>query len=324
VEILVLHPGGLGDTILSLPAIDLLRKRFPNARLTIAGNVDHLAAVGVGYAERTVSLSTLPLHSLYAPGKVPEAEARFWKSFDRIVSWTGAADPEFARKLNQLNPGALVASWRPGPQEPRHVAQLFVDSLGPEIHSGAGVEPADIVLDPGVTRQGVEWLAGRGWNGQGHLAALHPGAGSRLKRWPLPRFVELARRLALQENARLLIVEGPADSGLATQMEDALPGIQPISARSLPLSLLAGLIAKCRVFAGNDSGIAHLAAGLGVRTVVLFGPTLPQHWAPLGRHVTALRDARGCEACASTQGEHTCLSRISVEEVLTNMASAGS
>jgi ADP-heptose:LPS heptosyltransferase len=319
VEILVLHPGGLGDIILSLPAIALLRRRFPSAKLTIAGNLDHLAAVGAGHAERMVSLSTLPLHYLHAPGEVPEAEVRFWKSFDRIISWTGSGDPEFVRKLKQIQPAACIVSWRPGPQEQRHVSQLFVDSLGYEIHLGAGATPADILLDPNTRNEGAQWLAGQGWNGRDRLVALHPGAGSRLKRWPLSRFIELARRLALQENTRLMIIEGPADSGLAEQMAAALPGTQAISLQSVPLNLLAALIGRCKVFVGNDSGIAHLAAGLGVPTVVLFGPTLPQHWAPLGKHVVALRDPRGCEACATTQGEHTCLDNISVEDVLRNL-----
>jgi heptosyltransferase-2 len=323
VEILILHPGGLGDIILSLPAIGLLRKRFPSARLAIAGNLDHLAAVGAGYAERTLSLSTLPLHHLHASGEVPEAEALFWKSFDLIISWTGAGDPEFTRKLRQLNSGARIVSWRPEPRDPRHVSQLFVDSLGHELHMGANAAPASILVDPDARIRAAEWLAGRGWNVRDRLIALHPGAGSRMKRWPLSRFIELARRLALHEGTCLLIIEGPADGGLATQMVAALPGIRAIAVRSMPMNMLAALIGQCGVFVGNDSGIAHLAAGLGIISVVLFGPTLPQHWAPLGRHVVVLRDPRGCEACDSAHGEHTCLSKISVEEVLKTMASAG-
>jgi len=113
-----------------------------------------------------------------------------------------------------------------------------------------------------------------------------------------------------------LIIEGPAESGLAQQMALALPGTLLICVQSVPSNQLAALIGQCRAFVGNDSGIAHLAAGLGVASVVLFGPTLPKHWSPLGRYVKVLRDTRGCEACASAQGEHTCMSNIPVEEVL--------
>jgi ADP-heptose:LPS heptosyltransferase len=151
--------------------------------------------------------------------------------------------------------------------------------------------------------------------------ALHPGAGSRLKRWPLSRFIELAQRLALEENTGQLIIEGPADNGLAEQMAQALPATKTIIVQSVPLNLLSALIGQCKAFVGNDSGIAHLAAALRVPTVVLFGPTLPQHWAPLGKHVVVLRDARGCEACASGQGGHTCLNNLSVEDVLKALTS---
>ena len=129
VEILIIHPGGLGDVVLSLPAVASLRNAFPAARVTVAGNVDHLVPVLSGYAERVLSLSALPLHHLYGPGSVPESVVRFWRSYDRIVSWTGGGDREFTRKFKEIHPNVIIASWKPAPGEAKHVSQLFVDSL---------------------------------------------------------------------------------------------------------------------------------------------------------------------------------------------------
>jgi ADP-heptose:LPS heptosyltransferase len=319
VEILILHPGGLGDIILSLPAISLLRKQFPSARFTIAGNIDHLKPVVAGYAECVVSLSTLPLHHLYARGTPPEAAVRFWKSFDRIVSWTGSGDSEFVSKMKQANPNACIASWRPGPEEHRHVSQLFVDSLGPIIPPQMEMPLANILLDSTTRDHGRQWLSERGWNSRDNLIALHPGAGSRIKRWPLSCFISLAQHLALREKLKLLIIEGPAETGMGGQIALSLPATRAILAQSVPLDLLVGLIERCEAFVGNDSGIAHLAAGLSVRSVILFGPTLPQHWAPGGKHVTILRDTHGCDACTSGHGDHVCLRNISVEKVISSM-----
>lgn len=318
-EILLLHPGALGDIILSLPAIALLRNRFPSAGITVAGNVDYLAPVASGYAERIVSLSTLPLHHLHAPRALPKEEQFFWRSFDRIVSWTGEENPEFITKIKEIHPNACVAGWRPQPGETRHVSQLFAGSLGFAPSPHKGLEPAPIRLDAAWRNEGLQYLVRHGWNEKETLAALHPGAGGIEKRWMLSRFVRLARNLALQEKHRLLIIEGPAETGLAGEMQRHLPEGHSILAESVPLNLLAALIEPCRIFVGNDSGISHLAAALNVPCVVLFGPSLPQHWAPLGEKVAVLRDPRGCEGCARGSSHHTCLDNLSVEEVMQNL-----
>jgi hypothetical protein len=316
VEILLLHPGGLGDVILSLPAIGLLRNSFPSARLTIAGNIDHLAPIVSGYAERVLSLSTLPLHHLYAGGELPQADLRFWKSFDRIVSWTGSGHSEFVAKLNEVHGSACIAPWRPEPDERRHVARLFADSLDLSVPPEEGLTPARILLDSATRKEGGRWLAGHGWNGREPLAALHPGAGSQAKRWPPARFVALTRQLIVQERRKVLIIEGPAEPGLAQQVAQELPAPEVIRVEMVALDLLAPILERCSIFVGNDSGLAHLAAALQVPSVVLFGPTLPQHWAPLGPNVAVLRHADQCAACTRSRGPHTCLEHIQVEEVM--------
>ena len=98
----------------------------------------------------------------------------------------------------------------------------------------------------------------------------------------------------------------------------ALPAERAIVFDLMSLNLLAAVVAHCGLFIGNDSGVAHLAAALNVRCLVLFGPTLPQHWAPLGPDVTILRNTQGCEGCASGGNNHTCLENITVEEVIRN------
>ncbi len=322
-EILFLHPGGLGDIILSLPAISLVRNHFPGARITIAGNRDFIAPIAEGYAESVVSVSSIPLHRLFAHGTIPEEDRRFWRSFDRIVSWTGSGDAEFVRKMRNIHPDASIASWHPGPNEQRHVSQIFIDSLDLKLPLGTGVMPASIRLEPRVRLEGLQWLEEQAWDCQNHLIALHPGAGSKTKHWQLKRFVGLAQQLAVQLQHKLLIIEGPAEPGLGKCMQQGLPPKRSILIEAAPLSLLAAVLEQCETFIGNDSGVAHLAAGLGVPAIVLFGPTLPKHWAPLGHHVVALRDPDDCKACAGRRGdEHTCFNNISVENVMWNVIRA--
>jgi heptosyltransferase III len=322
VEILVLHPGGLGDIILSLPTIALLRRRYAKAGITIAANLDHLEPVAEEYADSTISLSSVPLHQLYVPASSFKPDMHFWEEFDLLVSWTGFGNSDFTANLKRINPDAIIASWHPGPGEQRHVSRLFIDSLGSAI-GDAGIAPeteATMHLNSNARRDGFQWLSARGWKDEGTLIALHPGAGSKSKRWHLERFIELARRLTLNRKDKLLLIEGPAEEGLSNQISEALPGIESIAAQAIPLNLLAAVLDRCRLFIGNDSGLAHLSAAMKVPSVVLFGPTLPRHWAPLGKHVTVLRKANGCQACASDGGSHTCLLNISVDDVIRAMS----
>ncbi len=316
-EILLIHPGGLGDVILALPAIALLRDKFPSSRFTIAANLDHVAPIMGAFVERAVSLSALPLHNLYGENSLPPADVRFWRSFDRIISWTGSGDDGFVRRMKEAHPNACIGSWRPGLQEKRHVAQLFVDSLGLEIASGIEAVPSIISLKPELSAQGLQWLKERNWNMNEPLIAMHPGAGSEAKRWPLTRFISLAERLVARQN-KLLIVEGPAESGFAAQIARELPAGSAIAA-PLPLDILAAAMVRSKAFVGNDSGIAHLAAALGIPSIVIFGPTLPQHWAPLGPNVRVLRNCSGCAACLSGGGSHACLDNITVEDVIRDL-----
>jgi ADP-heptose:LPS heptosyltransferase len=112
--------------------------------------------------------------------------------------------------------------------------------------------------------------------------ALHPGSGSRTKNWPFDRFAEAARRLV--GGRPWLLVLGPAE-------EDIAPPPDAVSARGLALRTLGAVLARAGLFLGNDSGVSHLAAAAGTRTLVLFGPTDPAQWSPVGRCVLALRPA---------------------------------
>jgi ADP-heptose:LPS heptosyltransferase len=317
VEILVLHPGALGDIILSLPAMELLRGRFPAARITLAGNLDYLTAVAQGHAHQFVSLSAIPLHALYRADPLRPDQENFWKAFDLVLSWTGSGDPEFVQKLQRLHSNAHIAAWKPLPGTKIHASQRFLESLSPWIKVRNRERPAAVFLSPENRTKAVDWLRSKGCVRGETLVALHAGAGSEAKRWPIANYRELARLLLETANNKLVIIEGPAETGLGAELSQALPASVCVMARDIPLELLAGILEQCAAFVGNDSGIAHLAAALKTRTLVLFGPTLPENWAPLGENVVALRNAEACPACRESLigAQHICLKGISVAAV---------
>jgi ADP-heptose:LPS heptosyltransferase len=106
-----------------------------------------------------------------------------------------------------------------------------------------------------------------------NFAAIHPFSGSPRKNWPLDHFRALAGRLGCP----VQWIAGPEES-----LEGAL--------RYDDLYELACRLSAARVYIGNDSGISHLAAAVGVPVVAIFLTTDPSVWAPRGRHVAAFTD----------------------------------
>jgi ADP-heptose:LPS heptosyltransferase len=112
---------------------------------------------------------------------------------------------------------------------------------------------------------------------------VHPGSGSVVKNWPANKFGAVIR--ALGTPVRLVV--GEADSAVAAEIESLLGRTLPRLERP-PLEELAARLAGCRAYLGNDSGVSHLAGLCGAHTVVMFGPTRPEIWHPLGPDVHVL------------------------------------
>lgn len=129
---------------------------------------------------------------------------------------------------------------------------------------------------------------------KGRKLLLAPGAGSLAKRWPLEKFLELAR--ILRERPSFLL--GPAESReFSSRIKQE--GFQVLTPE---ISDLRGILESFAFYLGNDSGTGHLAAQEGLDCLILFGPTDPAQWAPPGR-VKTLR----------AQGGN--LAKLAVEEV---------
>jgi len=117
--------------------------------------------------------------------------------------------------------------------------------------------------------------------------------GNESRRWPIERFAEvISRQVRLSREVRVFI--GPHESEDLEQLRKLCAGSEPRFIRA-PLSEAARLIAECQVFLSNDAGLAHIAAGVGCRTLVLFGMTSPVRALPIGNAV-ALRPS-SCPPC---------------------------
>ncbi len=298
-RILVIRGGAIGDFVLTLPAIRMLRQTLPHCHLEILGyrHITELALhggpeEGTTYADAVRSIEYGPLAAFFARGgQLAPALCQYFAGFQQVVSWLFDPDGIFAANLERAGVRNYLGVYEKIAGQPHASRQL-----------ARGLERMAIFPDEQATRLFPDaastdaaraWLAGHGAENDARpLVAIHPGSGSPRKNWPIGNWQRLADRIA-GAGPRLLLIGGEADNAALDSLATALAVHQPLVARNLPLPTLAALLARCAAFFGHDSGISHIAAAAGAPSTLLFGPTDPAVWAPTGEHVRIIQAAAG-------------------------------
>ena len=249
---LIIRPGGVGDFIVSLPALECLAADY----LEIWAAPQNVPLVRFAARARSIPSTGLDLLGVTEP---PERLLDDLRGFDSVVSWYGANRPEFRELVGRLG-----------------LAFHFFPALPPE---ATGMHATDFYLDQvraiaACSSDGIPRIPCPA-PGAAEFAVIHPFSGSPRKNWPLEKFRELAGILE-----RIMPVRwcaGPEDPPLegAVHIDN--------------LYELACWLRRARLFFGNDCGITHLAAAVGAPVVAMFGPTDPAVWAPRGPHVRVTR-----------------------------------
>ncbi len=140
-------------------------------------------------------------------------------------------------------------------------------------------------------REGRRYVA-EAKGGRRKAIGLHPGAGKMPNRWPLERFVNVAKALADEFDAELFVTVGPMDLDLVEPLCTILQGrIQLIQNQAV--RRVASILSKMDLVISNDTGIMHVAAAVGAPVLALFGPTDPGQWAPIGSRIRYIQGKEG-------------------------------
>jgi heptosyltransferase-3 len=234
-------------------------------------------AVGRLGISRALSIDSAEIaHLLENPDTYPDSVRKLFGGFDHVYSFFAADDRRFRRSLTAVAPAASFYPFRPSADG--HVAAAYLAAVYPE---APAPDRAAITLRAEDTAAASDMLARLGLQ-TGSFLLILPGSGSVAKNWAVENFLALAK--LIQPELRSLCVLGPAESDLESRFKSA----QISTVSSVELGVVAGIAALSRLFVGNDSGVSHLAAAAGASGVVIFGPTDPARWRPLGR-VEAIR-----------------------------------
>jgi heptosyltransferase III len=316
VTALVIHPGALGDVLLSVPALRVLRAGGTTITLAAQPRIGALL-VALGIADAATAFDTLGLDTLFtdAPLAADAPLIRRLRAASQVVCWFGARDADFTRRLRVLAPSAVVApphlevgphgrsgaaSLRSGLQTDAAVtvwehlvstvmghgaseasSRRPIDGAAPSLDAHVDITP--IPVAPADVAAGRAALRAAGWDGRSRLLVVHPGAGGAAKQWPVEGFAEVIDPI----DATIVVHEGLADAEAVRALaKHARRPIVQFAHPSLPT--LAGALTLAHVYLGNDSGISHLASAVGTSAVALFTePALPWiPWSPTARCLT--------------------------------------
>ena len=327
--------------MLMSPMLELLRRRRPGARLLLLVYNPLVCSLwqGCPYLDEVVALTG---RSLLKMARV------LWELRKRRFEISITAFPANDYKFNLLAwliGAKLRISHRYPAKRWRSLSFLQNSKVPLDLSShdvqqnirllrALGIEPGSdkprlkLWLQEQERRQAREFLRGAGL--ESHLlVGIHPGS-SRLhrmkyKRWGADKFARLAREIAGEYGAKILLLGGEDEEPLKRCVVDALAPGEGVVVPKLPLKVTAALIGACSLFVSNDSGLMHVAASMGVPTVAVFGPTDEKRTAPWGERHRVVAKNLACRPCwplkevgrrkGCQYPARVCLSELSAQEV---------
>ncbi len=289
-RILVVRGGALGDFVLTLPAIALLREAFPHCRLELMG-YQHIIELANrrGYADAIRSIDYGPMAGFFAArGNLDEELAAYFAGFQQVVSFLFDPDGVWRANLQRAGVKNLI-----------EVSPKIHDGLHASYQLAQPLQRLALYLDNPAARmypsdedcaQALHFLNIHGVQPTEKLLVVHPSSGGAAKNLS-PEFWSKALTSVCKNypHVRRIVVGGEADyEVLDCLQQNTSEGI--ILARDLTLPTLAALLQKASVYCGHDTGVSHMAAAVGAPCWLAFGPTDPEVWAPPHEHVQVFRE----------------------------------
>jgi heptosyltransferase III len=271
-RVLVIFPGALGDLMCLMPALAAISRRHPGASVELMARLELARLVaGRSVIARGHSIDAREVGELFA-GETSGGVRRFFGDFDRVYSFFASDDSRFRARLAAATDGEVsFHPFRPGGEG--HVSAGYLRAIG----EGDSLIDARIEPTPDDLAVASRVLAGSKCDSS-NLIVIFPGSGSPAKNWPTDRFAALASKLSLANRGSVAVILGPAETSIEPIFREAgLPVL-----KDLDLPTVAAIARLASAFVGNDSGVSHLAAAVGASGVVIFGPTDPARWRPMG------------------------------------------
>ena len=331
-KILIRATNWVGDAIMALPALRAVRKRFPDAEITIVAR-PYIADI---YRDQETCDQLIPydpkgLHAGFSGRERLAAELRAQK-FDVALLLQNAFDaawlawrariPErigYARHARSF----LLTQSVPLPRQgeiPAHEKYYYLELLR---RAGWGHSAKDetfigLRVPEEKRRSADEFLSKSGVRQGAVRIAVAAGASyGSAKCWPPLRFAEVANRLQSETEAEIILFGTAAEASVSTAISAEMPRPPIDLTGKTAIADLPALLSQCQLFIGNDSGAMHIAAAVGLPIVAVFGPTDPHGTAPVTPRCSIVQQKPYCSPCFLRRcpTDHRCMTAITADMV---------
>ncbi|MBN1663366.1 MAG: lipopolysaccharide heptosyltransferase II [Deltaproteobacteria bacterium] len=327
-NILIRGTNWIGDVVMTLPAFAAVRKTFPRAKITVL--VKPWVAALFDLCPDVDEVFTFQSPGIHEGvfGKVGLARELRKKKFDMAVLLQNAIEAAIIARLagipirigyNSDVRGFLLTHSVRRTKAIRQVPQIdyYLEMLKTAGFQSAGRE-VHLPLNAEYQALGDKLLNGFGLTAGKMICGIAPGAAyGPAKKWFPERYAAVADRLAASHNAQVLMMGSEADRASLDAVQGFAKSRLVNLAGKTDLQEAIALIARCRLFISNDSGLMHVAGALGIPTVAVFGSTNPATTSPVGEKSTVIYKGVPCSPCLKKvcPTDFACMDKISVDDV---------
>ena len=331
-NILVIQLWGLGETILTLPAIEALRQKYKKSNIYILVTNRN---EGVYFNNKNINnVKVLKLN----PISIKLFMFLNFKKYDLVIDmeeylnissiiafFVGKRRIGFSHGIRSTLYTETVDY-----NDKQHVVYTFLDLLKP-LGIKKIVEKLSKLNYSNKDKNNVEKLLKKYNIGKkDFLVGFGVGAAesSKSRMWPKDRFAQLANQLIKKYNAKIFLIGNNEEKDLINKLQKAIEKNNKSFnvAGLINVKEMFYLISLCKLFIGNDSGPMHVAAAQGVKTIGLFGCNLPVRFGPFGKNGYFVYKKLNQKACINVHKgevgeckygiENACVKKIQVSDVV--------
>ncbi|MFH2218280.1 MAG: glycosyltransferase family 9 protein [Pseudomonadota bacterium] len=309
-RLLIIHHGALGDLVVTFPALVRIKKRYDRVDILCQSNLGKMTRA-LGIVSNWLPLEASSFASLYSDSADSRAK-NILQAYHKFVVFSFSSALKTAIQKNTGKTVHLI-SPRPDVSEQIHVTEHIFAGL-----TGCGLIEKTDSDRSGIFSRSRDSSRREGRRFDPKKVLIHPGSGSRRKLWHISNFCKIHEKLS-SDGFRPEFLFGPAEQFLVRAL--TAEGNQPKTVHVVDeLPELLVLLETAGGFIGNDSGVSHLAAFMGLPTIAVFGPSDPARWKPVGQSVEIVRPDLDCSPCFETDindcEQKACFGNTSPETVL--------
>lgn len=324
-RILIIKIWALGDSVVLLPTIKAIKDKFPNIKIDVLAHKSNKAVFeGQEFIDNIIEFSLPNILRLFKKYDLCIDAEPFANVSATISFLSSSYSLGFSHGVRSkvYNETTLF-------NKNQHMVSNYLDFA-----EKIGIKPSvdkliPIKINKNDSQHVSEYIRKNNIHENDFVVALVPGVGSsvRYRMWPIDNFAKLGDELIRKFGAKVIFVDSKGNKPVVKEIQALMDEKSINTAGDFSVKQAAEMLRRCKVVVSNDSGMMHVSAAMGTKTIGLFGPNTPALWAPYGKgNVSIWKPKKGCPFIDNTKAELapenltkeqiTCMDAITVDDVI--------